>query len=256
MTYNKPSEGQYYYDCNFTVPVDIPPGPNGLYQVTFDEVLFQHSHAVIEPGDYIKINIPGDVSYTITFSGYNYTFDMPTFITFCNTQLESQSAQVEVIANPTTENGIIIRYKEGASVSGRFTLECTVNLGYVFNNLNTQIWSESIGGQDIVSFPVTRTAGPFLYIINTNLIPEVPAVNEKGQTFNLSLMTYNTTHSTEDLVQMASTMRLLTSNITNLHFKLINDQGDIVKINSPIYMQITISPYIPPASTSNIGYYK
>lgn len=257
LTYSKPDKGQYFYDCGFSLPTDIPPGPTGYYQVTFNEVLFQHSHPIITPDDYIKITLADGTTYTITFQVKIYKWSTSNMVEYCNSQLPNDSL-VEFVVNSVTKNGFYLAFKSetAAVLKNQFMVETSVNIGYIMNNIALVQYAEQYRGEWVINWPVTRMMGPYMYIVTTNLIPLVPTINEEGKKFNMTLLTYNTTGETADTVQMASTMQCITSNITTLRVKLIDDQGRPVELTSPMYIQLTVQPYIPPGSSSNIGYYK
>lgn len=249
LTYNKPEEGQYYYDCSFNIPTDIPPGPSGLYWVTINEALFINSHPVLEKGDELMIAV-GSTDYILKISEDIYSITSNDMITYLNALLAELACPLEFTIPIQTINGFQLGFK-AEEEKKPFSISYSVNFGYIFNNINNS--QVSFDGEPLV-WPSIRFSGPFNYIINSNLIPEVPTLNELGQTFNMSLLTYNVCSRLGEIVQMAGTMRCMTSNITKIRFKLINDQGDLVKINSPIYFQLTIEPYMPPRT--NTDYYK
>lgn len=259
LTYSKESEGQYFNDCSFSIATDIPPGPTGQYEVIFNEMLFQHSHPILTPDDYIDINITDVGGYRI--SGVPKKFfklDQTEFINIFNTLLTTANCPLQFTALHGSVNGVVLGYPANTATSSmhEFTIQTSINIGYILNNINKTIYSSEALGYHYIEFPLLRFAGPFVYMVNTNLTPLVPTLNEAGKKFNMTLMTYNTTNGSGDLVQMASTMQCITSNITSLRIKLIDDQGRDVKLTSPIYIQMTVQPYIPPSSSSNIGYYK
>lgn len=249
LTYNRPDLGQYFYDCSFNIPTDIPPGPSGLYWVTINEALFMSSHPILEMGDELMIAV-GSTDYTIKILGRIFSATVNDLITELNRYLTELGCPLEFSVPAQTINGFQLGFKS-ESEKKPFSISYSINFGYIFNNINnTQV---SFDGSPL-SWPNVRLTGPFNYILNSNMIPEVPTLNELGQTFNMSLLTYNVCSRLGEIVQMAGTMRCMTSNITKIRFQLINDQGDLVKITSPIYLQLTIEPYMPPRTNSE--YYK
>lgn len=258
LTYAKAAEGQRFGDCSFSVATDIPPGPTGQYEVIFNEVLFQHSHPILTPDDYMAITLEGGTAYTVQVPTKYYRLDQKGFMDVFNPLLAAADCPLAFTARGGTLNGVVLGYPADTPAQSMqaFTLECSVNVGYILNNINKILYSESALSYHFIDFPVLRFAGPFMYIVNTNLVPLVPTTNEEGKKFNMTLMTYNTTGGSGDLVQMASTMQCITSNITSLRIKLVDDQGRDVELASPIYIQMTIQPYLPPGSSSNASYYK
>lgn len=260
MTYDKESDGQYYYNCHFNIPTDIPPGPQGTYMVTFNEALFQNTHPILYKGDWIEFQFPNDTNgYTmrVDIEEDVYLKNNAQFVTLLNTYLsddETPNSKSILFTNlldtsdETDKNRGINPLLVSATED--FIMSYSINFGYIFNNINKEL--NSVNKQ--ILFTNTRYVGPFTYIIKTNLIPQVPTLNEFGQTYNMTLLTYNVTSKLGDYVQMASTMQCVTSNITNLKIELVNDQGDPVKITTPIYIQVTIEPYLP--YKENETYYK
>lgn len=247
LTYDKQEEGQYYYNCSFNIPTDIPPGPQGSYMVTFNEALFQNSHPVLYKDDYITFIYSGREDKVLLNEDV-YNLNAATFISKMNTFLETENIPFEFFAPADGINPIGLHNKGVGDVD--FEIEYSVSFGYIFNNIN--ISQSSTNGEII--WRLVRFNGPFNYIIKTNLIPVVPTLNELGQTYNMTLLTYNVTSRLGEYVQMASTMQCVTKNITKLKIELVNDQGDPVKITTPIYIQVTVEPYLP--YKENTSYYK
>lgn len=250
LTYDKESDGQYYYNCNFNIPTDIPPGPQGNYMVTFNEALFQNTHPILYKGDWLNFK------FNNTIENYEITEDVfiknnNEFVTYMNTVVLTSSPNniqfKNLVGTDDADRGVNALQ---LIANNDFTVSYSINFGYIFNNINKELTSTN---KEIV-FTNTRFIGPFTYIIRTNLIPQVPTLNELGQTYNMTLLTYNVTSKLGDYVQMASTMQCITSNITSLKIELINDQGDPVKITTPMYIQVTIEPYLP--YKENETYYK
>lgn len=269
-TYESEDENQHFYDCSFKIPMDIPAGPTGLYSVTVNEALFYATFPILTKDDYMKIKWKEGVNekeYTITPSLDIYSLDVIFFIQMMNSFMKSKNCPFvfETVNMSSLAQEICLTYYFGDNTitppNTLFSIEYSANFGYVFNNLNKSVKSSPYvkkGITDIntyaISWPYLRFTGPFCFILNSNMIPEVPTVNEAGQTFNMSLLTYNTIPSMTSIVQMAGTMRCISSNITNLRFQLINDQGNLVKNKSPIYLQVSVEPYIPVGS--NTQYYQ
>lgn len=247
LTYDKPEEGQYYYNCNFNIPTDIPPGPQGNYMVTFNEALFQNTHPILYKGDYITF-IYNNREDKIEVDQDAYNLNTSTFISKINNYLTSENIPFEFFIPADGINPLGLQNKAGNNYD--FEIEYSINFGYIFNNIN--IKQKSINKQII--WRLVRFNGPYNYIIKTNLIPQVPTLNELGQTYNMTLLTYNVSSKLGEYIQMASTMQCVTSNITKLKIELINDQGNPVKITTPIYIQVTIEPYLP--YKENTSYYR
>lgn len=278
-TYESEEENQHFYDCSFKIPMDIPAGPTGLYSVTINEALFYATFPILAAGDYITFtwSVNTEIKkYTITIDKDYYSLDYLGFIQLLNSFMKTDKCPF-VFENSFAANqiqGFSLTYFSGdistpsfSPPNTQFKIEYSVNFGYIFNNLSKSVMSSPIKKQivnaDLSTSEITtysifwstwRFSGPFCFILNSNMIPEVPTVNEAGQCFNMSLLTYNTLPSTRSIVQMAGTMRCVSSNITNLRFQLINDQGELIKNKSPIYLQVSVEPYIPVGS--NTQYYQ
>lgn len=277
-TYESDEENQHFYDCSFKIPMDIPAGPTGLYSVTINEALFYATFPILTVGDYITFTWRENSEakkYTVTIDKDYYSLDYLGFIQLLNFSMRSEECPFEFKNDFAASQiqGFYLGYFFGDLTTPSFTppntqfkIEYSVNFGYIFNNLSKSVTSSPIKKQisdldsttEITTYsiywPTWRFSGPFCFILNSNMIPEVPTVNEAGQSFNMSLLTYNTLPSTRSIVQMAGTMRCISSNITNLRFQLINDQGELVKNKSPIYLQVSVEPYIPVGS--NTQYYQ
>ncbi len=273
-TYESEEENQHFYDCSFKIPMDIPAGPTGLYSVTVNEALFYATFPILTKDDYMKIKWREGVNekeYVVRPSQDVYSLDAIYFIPMMNSLMKNENCPF--VFEPVTISGcaqeVCLTYYFGEKEviitppNTQFSIEYSANFGYVFNNLNKSVKSSPFVKKDAtgadtntyaISWPYLRFTGPFCFILNSNMIPEVPTVNEAGQTFNMSLLTYNTIPSMSSIVQMAGTMRCISSNITNLRFQLINDQGNPVKNKSPIYLQVSVEPYIPVGS--NTQYYQ
>lgn len=243
LTYESESEGQHFYDCSFKIPIDIPPGPSGLYYVVINEALFNASYPILENGDMLLIQT-NKAQYAINVNNNIYRLDPSELISLLNSGLGETPFEF-VFPSGTNINGFQLQFKD-VDDKVPFTVSYTANFGYVFNDLRESIASNG----DPIFWPLIRLVGPYTFILNTNLIPEVPTINEMGQTFNMSLLTYNTLPELGAIAQMAGTMRCITSNITNIRFQLVNDQDRLIKLKSPIYLQLTIGPYMPPETNS------
>lgn len=241
LTYDKESENQYFYNCSFNIPTDIPPGPTGSYMIIFNEALFQNTHPILNNEDYLTIKYNNEV-HIFYIQNDVYREDVSGLIKNLNNLLDDASMPMEFYIPDTSINGMGLRFKNTATDTYPFTLSYSVNFGYIFNNIAKELYSNS---DNEIIWPLLRFSGPYTYIIRTNLIPAVPTLNELGQTYNMTLLTYNVTSQLGEFVQMASTMQCIARNISTLKIALIDDQGRYVKTTSPIYLQITIAPYLP-----------
>lgn len=250
LTYQKESEDQYFYNCSFNIPTDIPPGPTGSYLIIFNEALFQNTHPILTNEDYFEITY-NNSTHRFEITNDVYQIDTVGLIKNLNKLLDDASVPMEFYIPDSSINGMGLRYKSSETTTYPFTMSYSVNFGYIFNNIAKELYSDN---DNEIIWPLLRFSGPYTYIIRTNLIPAVPTLNELGQTYNMTLLTYNVTTQLGEFVQMASTMQCIAKNISTLKIALIDDQGRYVKVNSPIYLQITIAPYIP--FKENISYYK
>lgn len=249
LTYHKSEEEQYFYNCTFNIPTDIPPGPTGSYVIVFNEALFQNTHPILTNEDYLKIHFGNEI-HEFYIQNEIYSINTTDLVSALNILLDNASIPMEFFIPASNINGMGIRFKSTETPQA-FMIEYSVNFGYIFNNINK---SQTSDENNQIVWPLLRFSGPYTYIIRANTIPEVPTLNEEGQTYNMTLLTYNVTSRLGEIVQMASTMRCVTKNISQLKIALIDDQGRFVKINSPIYLQVTIAPYIP--YKENMSYYR
>lgn len=250
LTYQREEEDQYFYNCAFNIPTDIPPGPTGSYVVVFNEALFQNTHPILENGDYLRIHY-GNETHEFTIQNDVYSIDVQGLVSSLNSLLSEAEIPMEFFVPTSSINGMGLRFKATGLSPQPFNIEYSINFGYIFNNINKD---QSSNEDNEIVWPLVRLTGPYTYIIRANMIPEVPTLNEMGQTYNMALLTYNVTNNLGEFVQMASTMRCITKNISMLKIALIDDQGRYVRIASPIYLQVTIAPYIP--YKENMSYYK
>lgn len=249
LTYQRESEDQYFYNCSFNIPTDIPPGPTGSYVIVFNEALFRNTHPILTSEDYLRIHY-GAETHEFFIQNDVYSINTKTLVASLNNLLTEANIPMEFFIPDSTIDGMGLRF-EASHTSQPFTIEYSINFGYIFNNINKD---QNSNEDNEIVWPLLRFSGPFTYIIRANTIPEVPTLNELGQTYNMALLTYNVTNNLGEYVQMASTMRCITQNISTLKIALIDDQGRYVKINSPIYLQVTIAPYMP--YKENMTYYR
>lgn len=281
-TYEKPEEGQFYHKGTFAIPMDIPGGKGNSYHVVLNEVLFKNTAPLLEDGDYFSVTFSGDQaskSFQVNIKHNYYWSTIPDFVNTLISFLQSDGdgvynniLKINLLGDVASPAGSGVIFQSTVP----FTLEYSNNFGYIFNNLNKTIPSvaatdvRSYSAEDIeyvstlitdadpfnnvIVFPYLRLSGPFNFYVRTNLIAQVPTYNEVGQTFNMSLGTYNTTYSLGDFVQLASTMINLGQNITNLTIELVNDFLEPVHIKSPMHVQITVTPDLRPAD--NMQYYQ
>ena len=124
------------------------------------------------------------------------------------------------------------------------SMQYSTNYGYLLNNLRS---SELYGTIDrekrtcSFSFYNLRCGGPYLYVLKTPLKATVPTYNAINQGYNVVACVYNTVGYHNQVIQMSSSMEVVTRDLSNLRIELVNDQYEKVDIKSPVYIQITVS---------------
>ncbi len=277
-TYDKPSEGQYYYNCSFNIIPFFPPNPkNKLYKVTINEALFRNDEPTLISGDYMEFTITyanGDTTvyrmslisnfYTQTNGTIDYTA-IKTLLTSTDTSIWNFTTTdsgtdntitafaitipetITADAVPTTGYNITASYTTAdanTSTISDVTLSYSSNFAYLFDNMNMTIdRSTSSATSSSFQFWTMRLGGPYIYQIQT--IPcqaMVTTCNAINQRFNVGAMTYNLNSSKGGLCHCISSMELQASDLSSFRIHLINDQGESVQIRNTIYIQITVTP--------------
>ena len=129
----------------------------------------------------------------------------------------------------------------------KVVLKTSTNYSYLLNDLRTEITGEKYIDSDSTNscfnfyFHNLRLGGPYLYVLKTPLQATVPTYNSLNQGYNVVACTYNPNGYHNSNVQMCSSMEVVTNDLSNFRIELVNDQYEPIKINTPIYLQITVS---------------
>ena len=273
LTTYESNDGSKCYDTIFHLRPPFKPNSSGVYKITINEAFFINNEATFRAGfDYIKfvckfddgtaeevyIKIIKDYFIYGSFTsnsleqfkkilqGTNETFTnliKPDTITFSISLLENVGGNIlrDLNAEAKAEIPQNLIYRISATKSGTnlnsIEMSYTSNFSYVLNNLNKTL--TSIDGN--FNFYNLRYCGPYLYVLDTPLKSTVNTYNANNNGYNIVACAYNTADSHNNIVQAISSMELTATDLSNLRFRLLNDQMELVHIFSPIYIQMTIS---------------
>ena len=278
LTTYESNDGSKYYDTIFHLRPPFKPNSSGVYKITINEAFFINNEATFRAGfDYIKFvcnfkdNITSDIyteevyikiikdyfiygSFTSNsllefkkiLTGTNTTFTnliKPDTMTFSVSLLENVGGNIsrDLITEAAAEipQNLIyrIRAEKAGTVLNSIEMSYTSNFSYVLNNLNKTLTSTDGN----FNFYNLRYCGPYLYVLDTPLKSTVNTYNANNNGYNIVACAYNTADSHNNIVQAISSMELTASDLSNLRFRLLNDQMELVHIFSPIYIQMTIS---------------
>jgi len=156
--------------------------------------------------------------------------------------------------------------KHKAFLSGKktiFTLnECSSNFRHIFPPLQTtttltsqtQVFyspsKRTFEYQNSIYIPRCNFAGPQLILFNSSAQTTCPISNEYAKQFNTCALSYNTNEDTNSLIQMTSNVELTMKNTNEFRVWLTDNYGEPIKIQSPIYVQVTVQPFVNETSTA------
>ncbi len=272
-TYNDGKTNKLY-DSTFRLRPPFKPNSNGQYKVTINECLFLNNEpTLMKDIDYMeftiykigdkypiinKFTITKDI-FTFEKADQNKVIDAITYPT--GSSLKNSGSEITQITvySPEIENlqgkYFTQNFKIGVFTStpadqiSKITMKTSTNFGYLFNDLRTEI----IGEKKTVTnssgtttgfyfdFYHPRLGGPYLYVLKTPLQATVPTYNSLNQGYNVVACTYNPNGFHNQNVQMCSSMEVVTNDLSNFRIELVNDQYEPIRINTPIYLQITVS---------------
>lgn len=95
-----------------------------------------------------------------------------------------------------------------------------------------------------VAIPYCNFAGPTVFLFNTSAKSLCPISNDSGAQYNANALSYNTSLECLQLVQMQSNIPIIIRNGMDFRVWLTDTNGNYVKIKSPMYVQITVEPFI------------
>ena len=268
-----------FYDFIDHIRIPFPPNRNGVYRVEINEVQFTNSEqTLMKDVDYFEYVIEytdgtsGSARYVMNRDIYSYieapnrnaiirsllgatncvtrtlnnvsivritlrgSFDDTTW----TNPIDSTTAQdsfwnlmcfnVQIV--PATDKTI-------SSVKMRFS----TNFAYVLNCLSAEVKGVRLVGSNEFEFTFQnmRIAGAFIYILDTNINADTKTYNSSNQAYNIMARTWNygSVHNTPQ--QMNSTMSGTAADLSNLRFRILNDQYEPVQIKSPFMVTYTVS---------------
>ena len=122
------------------------------------------------------------------------------------------------------------------------TMEYSSNFTYLLNNLNLKLDGVYQAPNTFhIDFYNIRFCGAYLYILETPIRSVVSTYNAMNQPYNIVAMCYNTSSYHNSIQQCISSMECTANDLSNLQFRLLNDQWEGVRIHDPVYIQITVS---------------
>ena len=277
-TYND-GKNNKFYDSTFRVRPPFKPNANGQYKITINECLFNNNEpTLLKDKDYLEFEFEfkDDTEnaierFTINrdvitnskdddikiINSLKYLLNMDNYLTQ-SPEINPVIKTIEVyedidgikydINNPYLKNSaaIYIFFEDRIDVNNvkSVKLRYSTNYGYLLNDLRS---SDILGNINIDSnscsfkFENLRAGGPYLYVLKTPLQSTVPTYNAINQGYNVVACVYNTLGYHNQVVQMCSSMEVVSNDLSNLRIELVNDQYEQVLIKSPMYIQITVS---------------
>ena len=142
---------------------------------------------------------------------------------------------------------------------------CSTNFRHIFPPLQTTTALSSTKntffnfdgyGEDVMEsynsiyIPRCNFAGPQLILFNSSAQTTCPISNEYAKQFNTCALSYNTNEDTNSLIQMTSNVELTMKNTNEFRVWLTDNYGEPIKIQSPIYVQVTVQPFVNETSTA------
>ena len=132
---------------------------------------------------------------------------------------------------------------------------CSSNFRHIFPPLQTTtslssqknlIIDDTTNFEAINSIEIPRCnfAGPQMFLLNSSAQTVCPISNEYAKQFNTCALSYNTNEETNSLIQMTSNVELTMKNTNDFKVWLTDNYGQAVKLKSPMYVQVTVQPFI------------
>ena len=273
--HSETGDGSEFYDTTFNLRPPFRPNSNGVYKVTINEALFKNNEPTLQIGDYMKYTITCDDNskYTHTISIrmdlYTYDDEKGTRSEICKilkglkhddaggSQYVDSAITAGLTVNISLRNAQnttkeytgddalpqTLRLIYTPTVAGKtvtkIEMEYSTNFAYLLNNLSAK--RTRTGTVGTFEFTNLRLCGAYIYIIETPIQSTVNTYNANNQGYNIVAMTYNTGGLHNSIQQCISSMECTTNDLSNLRFRLVNDQYEPVRINEPLYVQITVS---------------
>lgn len=86
-----------------------------------------------------------------------------------------------------------------------------------------------------------RFCAPYLYLIDTSSLRSEMTINANSQSHNMTALSFNTKDDHDGIFQGSSPMGAETRDLSNLRIRLMNDQFDLAKIKTLLYIQLTVT---------------
>ena len=266
VTYNDKKTGNRYNDTTFNLRAPFKPNQNGVYQVQINEALFKNNESTLKVGDYMKYTLTFDddteaiATLKVKKEWFTYSYDETKLSEALQDYLTgSNDARAEIIKPTDLTFQLTLKRDEGAwrtdtlpqsfdiDINASMTdktlksikLTYSTNYAYLLNNLASNIDIDI----DTHSLEVVnpRFNGAYIYVLDTPIQSVVNTYNTNNQGYNVVAMCYNTSGLHNSIQQCVSSMECTTNDLSNLRFRLLNDQCELVDIKEPIYIQITVS---------------
>ena len=273
-TYND-GKNNKFYDSTFRIRPPFPPNSNNQYKVTINECLFNNNEpTLIKDVDYFEFEAEIDdktvkkqrftLNKDIITNSKNDDIKIIKALRYSPTNTDLTSTGDDLIQEIRIYNENLIEYSEtnqyisnsiNMSIAIKETSGTTVfdsiknlkmrystNFGYLFNNLRaSDLILTKAASHFTYTFDNIRLGGPYLYVLKTPLQSTVPTYNAINQGYNVVACVYNTLGYHNQVIQMCSSMEVVSNDLSNLRIELVNDQYEQVLIKSPMYIQITVS---------------
>lgn len=94
-----------------------------------------------------------------------------------------------------------------------------------------------------IDIPYLNFAGPLGFMLNSSAQTTCPISNENAAQFKTCALSYNTNIVPHQLVQMTSNIPLILREGTDFRVWLTDFYGNPVRLQSPMYIQVTVSPF-------------
>lgn len=199
------------------------------------------------------------IMINLSQSGESTTLQVPVtdFLTITKNSLSGLGLRFILKSPDIIIDQAGIRYGIEIPTLNIFKIEsCSSNFRHIFPPLQT---TTSLSSQqklalideqgDFINFnsiEILRCnfAGPQMFLLNSSAQTVCPISNEYAKQFNTCALSYNTNEETNSLIQMTSNVELTMKNTNDFKVWLTDNYGQSVKLKSPMYVQVTVQPFI------------
>lgn len=261
-----------FYDSTFRLRPPFKPNGNHQYRVCINECLFKNDEPTLMKGvDWFEFIIYYNDNTPTTHARVNVDKDLYTFSDQTDglvIDILTLKAGNGYVTKPASVNQVKLydgenEYATSGSryIGANATMEVyfnnpnnvkaasirySTNYGYLLNNLRESEYKGEEGvrdGNKVFRFPFYNLSrgGPVAYILKTPLKATVPTYNARNQAYNIVAAVRNSASFHNTIIEMPSSMEIVTSDLSNLRLELVNDQYEHVNIRGPLYIQITVS---------------